>query len=80
VSPDSPVSGPLTEAITLLETATGQWNRYALVDEGVDARTVTVDTTGVSPTDFDIGPTTRARLYDNGHRAAQAFLAARPGR
>jgi NTE family protein len=73
VVPDLPVSGPLAEAIGLLETAIGGWNRYALEDEGVDARTVLVDTSGVSPTDFEIDAATRARLYDNGRRAAESF-------
>jgi NTE family protein len=77
VVPDKPVHGPIAEAITLLETAIGQWNRYALEDEGVDARTVIVDTSGVSPTDFGIDAATRARLYANGERAAAAFAAAR---
>jgi NTE family protein len=75
VVPDKPVVGPLSEGISLLETAIGEWNRYALADEGVDARTVNVDTSGVSATDFGIDDATRKRLYDNGHRAAQAFLA-----
>jgi NTE family protein len=74
--PDRVVGGPLGEAIGLLETAVGQWNRYALEDEGVDARTVLVDTSGVSATDFEIDAATRKRLYDNGYRAAQAFAAA----
>ena len=74
--PDRAIGGPLGEAIGLLETAIGQWNRYALEDEGVDARTVLVDTSGVSSTDFEIDAATRKRLYDNGYRAANAFLAA----
>jgi len=74
--PDRVVGGPLGEAIGLLETAVGQWNRYALEDEGVDARTMLVDTSGVSATDFEIDAATRKRLYDNGYRAAQAFAAA----
>ena len=78
VVPDRPVTGPLSEAIGLLETAIGQWNRYALADEGVDARTMLVDTSGVSATDFEIDPATRTRLYGNGHRAAEAFVAATP--
>lgn len=74
--PDRAVGGPLGEAIGLLETAIGQWNRYALEDEGVDARTVLVDTSGVGSTDFEIDAATRKRLYDNGYRAATAFAAA----
>ena len=70
VVPDRPIHGPVSEAIALLETAIGQWNRYALADEGVDARTVLVDTSGVAPTDFSIDAATRARLYANGERAA----------
>ncbi len=78
--PDRPIHGPVSEAIALLETAIGQWNRYALADEGVDARTVLVDTSGVAPTDFSIDAATRARLYANGERAARAFVATRTRR
>lgn len=74
--PDRAIGGPLGEAIGLLDTAIGQWNRYPLEDEGVDARTVLVDTSGVSSTDFEIDAATRKRLYDNGYRAAQAFAPA----
>ena len=33
------------ETVELLKTAIGQWNRYALEEEGVDERTVWVDGT-----------------------------------
>ena len=62
--------------VALLRTATGQWNRYALEDDGVANRTVFVDTTGVSPTDFHLGAAQRERLYAAGHRSAGEFLAA----
>ena len=34
--------------ITWLRKAIGEWNRYPLADEGVGARTVFVDTRGIS--------------------------------
>jgi len=74
VTVDRPVGGPLAEARALLGTATGQWNRYALEDEGVDARTVLVDASGVSPTDFGLDQASRDRLYANGRGAARRFL------
>jgi NTE family protein len=74
-APDRPIRTPFGEALELLRTAIGQWNRYALEDEGVDTRTVWVDATGVSPTDFSLDAATRDRLYADGRRAASEFLA-----
>lgn len=73
-APDVPVQGVVGETIALLRTATGQWNRYALEDDGVANRTVFVDTTGVDPTDFDLGAAGRERLFAAGQRSAGDFL------
>jgi NTE family protein len=75
VAPDVPVAGVVGETVALLRTATGQWNRYALEDDGVANRTVFVDTTGVSATDFDLDSATRERLFAAGQRSAAEFLA-----
>jgi NTE family protein len=75
VTPDVPVRTSAGEALELLRTATGQWNRYLLEDEGVENRTVWVDTTGVSATDFGLSPAQQERLYEQGRAATAAFLA-----
>ena len=61
-----------------LETLTSDWARYRLVEEGVNRRTIYVDTTGVSATDFNIDAATRERLFANGQAAAHKFLGALP--
>ena len=72
--PETPIRTIVGETAAIVRTATGQWNRYALEDEGVGARTVWVDTTGVEMTDFDIDPARRDRLDDAGRTAAEEFL------
>lgn len=74
--PDRPVRNALAMAVTCLETLTGDWNRYHLAEEGVNRRTMYVDTTGVSATEFDIKPAVSAELFDHGRQAAGTFLAA----
>jgi NTE family protein len=76
---DRPVRGAAGIAVNCLETLTADWNRYRLDEEGVNRRTIFVDTTGVAATDFGIDKATRQRLYDNGQAAAQKFLANLPG-
>ncbi|MEV6055687.1 patatin-like phospholipase family protein [Streptomyces sp. NPDC052107] len=73
-TPDRPVRTALQIATACVETRTGDWNRYHLHDEGVDQRTIYVDTMGVSSTDFGLSTDTRNQLLDNGRQAATAFL------
>jgi NTE family protein len=75
-TPDVPVRGDLREVVSIAHTAMGEWNRYPLADEGVGARTVFVDTMGVSSTDFGLTPDLRGRLFASGQAAAGQFLAA----
>ena len=75
VAPDVPVRTSLGEAVELLRTATGQWNQYLLEDEGVLNRTVWVDTTGISATDFGLSRAQQDRLYESGRAATASFLA-----
>jgi NTE family protein len=65
-------------AVNCLETLTADWNRYRLEAEGVNRRTIFVDTTGVAATDFGIDASTRQRLFQNGREAAQKFIASLP--
>jgi NTE family protein len=78
VTRDQPVRSALGIAVNCLETLTADWNRYRLDEDGVNRRTIFVDTTGVAATNFDIDKATRQRLYDNGRSAAQKFLANLP--
>lgn len=75
-TPDIPVRGDLREVVAIAHTATGEWNRYPLADEGVGARTVFVDTMGIASTDFELTPDQRDMLFANGKAAAAEFLAA----
>ena len=54
----------------------GEWNRYPLADEGVGARTVFVDTRGISSLDFGLTTDQRDQLFASGQAAAGKFLAA----
>jgi NTE family protein len=74
-TPDRPVRTALGVAVNCLETLTADWNRYRLDEEGVNRRTIFVDTTGVASTDFGIDEATRQRLFDSGQDAARKFLA-----
>lgn len=75
-TPDVPVRGDLREVVAIAHTATGEWNRYPLADEGVGARTVLVDTMGIASTDFGLTTDQRDMLFANGKAAAGEFLAA----
>ncbi len=78
VTRDRPVQGAIGVAINCLETLTADWNRYRLDAEGVNRRTIFVDTTGVAATNFGIDAPTRQRLFQSGQAAAEKFLAALP--
>lgn len=76
--PDKPVTTALAIAKHCLETLTSEWNRYGLASEGVNQRTVFVDTSGYSSRDFDLDRAAQTTLLNRGHAAAQAFLAQNP--
>ncbi|KAA9161383.1 patatin-like phospholipase family protein [Amycolatopsis acidicola] len=75
---DSPIRSPLGIATGSLQTLMADWNRYRLDDEGVNQRTIFVDTGGISATDFGLSPETQATLYSSGQEAARRFLAQLP--
>ncbi len=74
VTRDKPVRNPVGLAFRCLATLRGDWNRYHLDSEGVNRRTIYIDTSGVSPVDFAIDRETRDRLFANGEAAARKFL------
>jgi NTE family protein len=69
-------------ARAMLSTMIGFHDQLRLDDPSVLARTISVDTLDVRPTDFDIDRKTQVTLYENGRRAAADFLdgvGGRPG-
>jgi NTE family protein len=72
---DHPVKTGMGIAVESLKTLMDDWNQYSLADEGVNERTVLVDTTGISTLDFDLTPDQEQTLFHNGRAAAQRFLA-----
>jgi NTE family protein len=60
-------------ALACLKTALNNANRYYLTPEKA-GRTIFVDSTGISATDFDITAPQRAQLFGNGQTAAQQWL------
>jgi NTE family protein len=73
------VHGVLSMTRAMVMTMMSFHDRLHLDDPSVLARTMFVDTTGVSPIDFDISKRTQQRLYDNGRVAAEKFLDGAPG-
>ncbi|RKR74918.1 NTE family protein [Frondihabitans australicus] len=73
-SNDRTVLGNIAELKAVASTTLGQWNRYVLTDDGVDARTVWVDTDGISATEFHLSGAQQDTLYANGTAAADRFL------
>jgi NTE family protein len=62
-------------AKALVGTMTNFHDQIHIEDEGVVARSMFVDTTGVKATDFHLDETTQNLLYDNGREGATGFLA-----
>lgn len=67
--------GAFGVALDAMATLLAEHDRYHLDDEGVTARTVFVDTFGVSAVNFGIDRATQDRLYASGQSAARRFLA-----
>jgi NTE family protein len=70
-----PVHGTVDLARAMLNTMTSWYDQMYIDEPPVLARTIFVDTTGVHATDFDLDQRTAQRLYDNGRKAAETFLA-----
>jgi NTE family protein len=65
-------------ALACLQTLLDEHDTYHLDDDHTTERTIFVDTTGVSATDFDIKGDTQAQLFEHGQTAATKFLATWP--
>lgn len=63
----------------MIATMAGAHDRMHIDREDVVARTIFVDTLGISPIDFDIAPADQQRLFDSGRTAAEKFLDGEPG-
>jgi NTE family protein len=73
-SADRPVQGPVRMGVRCLQTLTSDWYRSWLAEDGAGRRTIQVDTSGVSSTDFNLDVRTRDKLFESGRQAATAFL------
>lgn len=70
-----PVKGPVELGAALVETAIEGSQAEHVMDPCNVARSVAVDTSPVSATDFDIDDAARERLIASGRSAAQRFIA-----
>jgi NTE family protein len=75
---DRPVRTAVGIAVTCVETLLADWNRYRLDDEGVNARTIYVDTTEVAAFNFDLTRNDQEALFRNGQDAGARFLRQQP--
>jgi len=73
-SMDRPIRGALQLGVRCLQTITSDWYRAWLAEEGAGRRTIMVDTSAVSSTDFNLTAKQSRQLFDNGRQAATAFL------
>jgi NTE family protein len=69
------IAGPLSYSFGILSTLLGWHDRAHINDPAVCARTIFVDTFGISPVAFDLDAEQRDRLYGSGRSAAEKFLA-----
>ena len=74
VRPPRPVKGPVRTGIALVETAIEACQAEHVLDPCNVARSVYVDTAGVSAIDFDLDATQQEALLEAGHAAARDFL------
>jgi NTE family protein len=75
---DSPVRSAPGLAIRVLSTMLADWNRYHLEEEGVNQRTILVDSGGISSLDFGLSADQQNTLFQSGQTAGAKFLAQLP--
>ncbi len=61
-------------AVAALRTLMADWNHYALDGEGVNQRTIFVDTSGIDALDFHLSAADHRRLFRAGQSSARVFL------
>ena len=71
----SPDANNLQLAKSLLATMQGAHDRVHISDPSFSSRTIFVDTTGFSATDFNLSSADKTTLFTNGRASAQRFLA-----
>ncbi|MDR3662666.1 MAG: patatin-like phospholipase family protein [Mycobacterium sp.] len=72
---DEPITNPAALALACLKTATDdEANRYQYADDGINRRTIFIDTSGFNSLDFHITKAQQAELYARGRDAARTFL------
>jgi NTE family protein len=70
-----PVKSDVSLAMAMLGTMQSWSDQMHMDDPGVLSRTIFVDTLGVNATDFGITPPVQDKLYQNGRKAAEKWLA-----
>ena len=75
VSTTNDIDGVISLSRAMLSTMTGFYDRMQTARPDVVARTIVVDTKGVSATDFSLSPDTAGTLFESGRVAAARFLA-----
>lgn len=68
------ISGPISFAKALLNTATGFYDRMHIDASHSVARTIFIDTAAVRPTQFNLSDVDGELLYRSGRQAAEKFL------
>jgi NTE family protein len=72
--PDSAVRTAPGLALASLRTLMADWNHYALEGEGVNQRTIFVDTSGIDALDFHLSTADHTKLFRSGRASARRFL------
>lgn len=70
----NPVTNPVQMLKRLFSTMSSAHDTLYVDQPSVQARTIFVDTTGISATDFSLDTTTRDQLFTHGQQAAAKFL------
>jgi NTE family protein len=71
----APVTGPISMTLSVVETMTAACDARHIDDPCVQARSIFVETSGVSPVDFGITGEQQELLLAHGRSAAREFLA-----
>ena len=69
------VKGPISLALALVETLLEACDARHIDDPCTQSRSMFVDTSGISPVDFSLGPDEQEALLQAGRAAASQFLA-----